>query len=160
MVPSVVPATVEHIPALVADMRPADIAEMNALGYKDMEQCYRHSLEISDEAFTGMLDGEPVVMFGVSTASIMANTARPWLLGTSRLDQKAVAMIFLRRCHNYLSIWMNTYNHLYNCVHAPNKKAIQWLSWLGFEFGSPIILNGHQFLQFSKSRGDSCAIQH
>src|SRR3546814_3570757 len=64
------PATESDIDVILADIRPADVAEMTALGTTP-ERAMRQGLARSDWTATGLLDGVPVCMFGVAPVNLM-----------------------------------------------------------------------------------------
>jgi hypothetical protein len=125
------PATYQDIEHIVANARPADVAEMKILG-TTVEQAMKDGIERSDWACTGTWNGEPVCMFGVAPIHLLCGLGAPWMIGTSKLE--TIEKAFLRRCRNVVSVMKDTYPNLANIVDAENTRAIQWLTWLGFEF--------------------------
>lgn len=151
-VPEIVTATVEHIEPIAADIREADRAELWAAALISSEAAMRDGLRISDFAYTGLIDGEPVCMFGVSPASLIGGVGRPWMVGTSSLDRHA--MIFLRRCRGIVGQMQGIYPLLENYVDCRNVKAIAWLKWLGFQFDEPVLTGAFNlpFRRFERRR--------
>jgi hypothetical protein len=129
----IVPATAEHIPAIAADLREADREELRAVGCMDPLDCMFHGLAHSEKAWTGLIDEEPVCMFGAVPASILGNVGRPWMVGTNRLDKHP--LVFLRRCkrEGCLGEMRERFDVLTNYVDVRNTRAIEWLMWLGFD---------------------------
>jgi hypothetical protein len=135
MNPEIIPAMSEHIPAIAANVRDADRAELWAVGCVTPLDCMFHGLEHSKKAWTGLIDGVPVCMFGVVPASILGNVGRPWMVGTKHLD--AHPFVFLRRCRGCLKEMRESFDILENFVDVRNKRAIEWLVWLGFDIWMP-----------------------
>lgn len=131
MTAEIVPARAGHIPAIAAQVREEDRAELWAAGCITPLDCMFHGLEHSRKSWTGLLDGEPVCMFGVVPSSILGNVGRPWMVGTRHLD--AHPFVFLRRCRGYIREMREGFDRLENHVDARNERAIEWLTWLGFE---------------------------
>lgn len=129
-VPSIVPASSLHIPAIVENMRAEDIEELALLGLTPL-YAVENSFEYAKAAWTGLVDGVPVCMFGVSPSDSPLK-GRPWMMGTKLLE--AHAMIFLRRCRPQVLMMLRLYPFLENFVSVDNKRAIEWLRWLGFSF--------------------------
>lgn len=150
MIPDIVRAERYHIQTIADNVREADRQEMWAFSCQTPEQVLEQSFEMSQLAFTGTLDGVPVVMFGVVSASIVGGTGRPWLIGTEALDRHSI--IFLKRCRRQLDIFQMCFDRLENYVDVRNKRAIQWLKWLGFTFGETVPLGpfNHPFMKFSR----------
>jgi hypothetical protein len=129
---SIVRSTFEHAESIAANCRQADVDEFAALGttpYMAME----YGLLNPGIVCTGLADGVPVCMFGVSDASIIGRVGRPWMVGTTELEKHQKA--FLRRNKHMVKLWLDLYSVLYNYVDVRNTQAIKWLLWLGFEFG-------------------------
>jgi len=130
----IMPALPEHIPAIARNMRDADVHEIQLLGWAS-EPALRISLRTSLAAWTGLVDGIPVCMFGVCDGEM--GEGKPWMLGTSKLDDPVTAIIFLRRCKKQVEIMLNLRSVLANYVSIENDRAIKWLSWLGFDIIHP-----------------------
>lgn len=137
---------------IAADIRDADRKEMLALG-TTVEDALAEGLAHSDLAMTGLLDGVPVCMFGVSPLNIILGRGTPWMLATNRLEIAQVA--FLRACRPVVKWMRESYPNLANVVHANNATAIRWLRWLGFRFckdeSGKLVdfnVNGHRFHVF------------
>lgn len=131
--PEIIPALAEHIAHIAANVRADDREELNLLGW-GAAQALRLSLRSALAAWTGMVDGVPVCMFGVSQGEL--GEGRPWMIGTGDLDRFAV--IFLRRCRVQVERMLDLRPVLVNYVSAENARAIQWLSWLNFTIGDPV----------------------
>jgi hypothetical protein len=130
----IVPATVGHIPVIAANMREADREELRAAWCMAPFDCMCHGLSYSDKAWTGLIDGVPMCMFGCVAASVMGNVGRPWMVGTKLLDEHP--LVFLRRYRRSGCIeeMRERFDLLTNYVDVRNTRAIEWLSWLGFSF--------------------------
>jgi hypothetical protein len=148
----VIAADPDHIEHIAANVRPGDMAEMAALGLSPA-LTLRLSLQTSLKAWTGLVDGVPVCMFGVSEGE--HGEGRPWMVGTGRLDDPLTAMIFLRRCRKRVEIMLNLRPVLANYVSVENVRAVAWLGWLGFSFSPPFPWgkSRQMFRRFEMRRG-------
>jgi hypothetical protein len=138
------------VEALVADPRPADVREMQAMG-TTFEAALTDSVRLSDWVAVGTVDDVPVCAFGVAPASVLGGLGVPWLLGTSALDRGGVALArdFLPASRRAVDAMAATYPRLINVIDARNTRAIRWLRWLGFTFDeSPVPIGGHRFHVF------------
>lgn len=131
MKPEIVTAELHHIPRILAGIREADRDELFALYRQTPAEVLDASFRLSQMAWTGLVDGVPVCMFGV--VKVSGAVGRPWMIGTTDLDR--YAMIFLRRCKKQVEAMQRRFAHLENFVDIRNQKAIDWLRWLGFRFG-------------------------
>lgn len=154
----IVPAAPEHIPAIAADMREADRREVRASHRHTPAEALERSLERSELAWTGLIEGVPSVMWGVGRAgSMMTLSGVPWMLGTDAIH--SVSRDFLRQSRVYVEIMQERFPRLENYVHAKNRLSIRWLKWCGFtvEADVPEVINGEDFYLFW--RGGQCADQ-
>lgn len=136
--------------AVIAAARPADVAEMAALGMT-FPEALQGSLNRSDWSATGVVDGEPVCMFGVAPVSLLGGIGAPWMLGTTALDRPDMQVPFLRASRGVVAAMLATYPRLINLVDTRNTIAIRWLRWLGFTFDpDPVPVRGQQFRIFRK----------
>jgi hypothetical protein len=150
--PSIIPATAEHIPLIVANMREADIEEMALLGLNAVD-AVRYSLKTSRFACTGFVGNEAVCIFGVSPSGHFTPlVGLPWMFGTDALE--TYAAIFLKRCKPQVKRMLDIFSYLENHVSVSNVEAIEWLRWLGFDFDAPEAYGplGSQFMKFHRGR--------
>ena len=141
-------AVESDIAAIVADVRQADVDEIAALG-RTVAEAMASGMTLGDWSATGLIDGVPVCMFGVASASIIGGIGIPWLITTNKVA--AHDKVFLRRCKPVVDAMLASYPRLSNIVAEDNAVAIKWLRWLGFEFKTETVqINGVTFRQFRK----------
>ena len=150
---SVVPATPDHIPAIAADMREADVREVWASHRHSPAEALEKSLDRSEPAWTCLVYGKPVLMWGVCRiGSLLSEKGAPWLLGTNAFFKahRRLHREFLRQCPAYVARMQAWFPRLENYVHADNKHSILWLGWCGFtvETEVPELINGEDFYFF------------
>lgn len=131
MIAEIVPATLDHIRDITKKVRPEDRAELWASSLAVPEKAMEDGLTYSKTAYTGLLDGVPVCMWGVAPVCLLNRLGAPWMVGTSDLDDNALA--FLRVCRAPLLELFGEYDRLENYVDARNVKAIRWLKFMGFK---------------------------
>ena len=133
-------------------MRQADVEEIWAASRMQPLEALRLGVLVSEHALTGMVDDDPVCIFGVSHRSLLDTTGVPWLLGTNAIDKHAKA--FMRRNKTIIKEWRARYELLENWVDSRNTKSIAWLRWLGFEIeeASPYGALGLPFHRFTMRR--------
>ena len=144
-----VPAEEKHIRPVASAMRAADRAEVWAAAQRTPEQALRFSLALSDDVFTGLVDGKPAFLFGVGETSHLLGTGAPWMLGTPATTR--YARDFLAGSVEILSSYRARYRRLTNFVDIRNTASLRWLRWLGFEIRPPAPHGpfGLPFSQFS-----------
>ena len=149
----IVPAHTDHIFWLAENMRQADVDEVAAEGGRGPYAALRDSLNASAAAWTGLVNDEPVCVFGVSPTDILGGTGSPWLLGTDKVERYAVT--FLRLNKKYVAKMLELFPHLVNYVDVRNETSIRWLRWLGFKLDSapvPYGMFGMPFFRFEMKR--------
>ena len=132
------PAQAAHIPAIAAKARQSDIDELWAHGRHTPQQCMETGLRLSVSPMTGLVDDEPVCMFGATPYSILAGQGVAWMVGTTDLDRISVQKALLRHSRAGLDHLQRQFPLLFNSVDARNHAAIRWLTWLGFTFCDPV----------------------
>jgi quercetin dioxygenase-like cupin family protein len=146
----IVQAEICHIALIVKDMRQADVDEFACLGMTP-ETAMTLSLKDATEAWTGLIDGVPVCMFGVSPSHLLTPLrGYPWMMGTHHLEQHAP--LFLRRCKKQVARMQKLYPVLENWIAKSNTIAVMWLEWLGFELleSRPFGPSNAIFIKFRK----------
>lgn len=131
----IVQATPEHAAIIAANVRPEDRDELWATSYSTPEQAMVKGIEYSDASYTGMIDGEPVCMWGVVPDGLIFNSGVPWMVGSTALDKHSIR--FLRQCRKPLMEILDRYDRLENHVDARNVRSVQWLKFMGFKIEEP-----------------------
>lgn len=146
----IVPALPEHVPVIAAKARQADIDELWAQGRQTPAQCMEIGMRLSVSPFTGLVDGEPVLMFGATPYSILAGQGVAWMVGSADLDRLSVQKALLRKSREGLDVLQQQFPFLFNHVDDRNDAAKRWLAWLGFAFGdaSPLGPDARLFRPF------------
>lgn len=147
---SILPATVEHAAAMAPLVRPEDRQELWASVMQRPLNAMLSGVKYSEEAATGFVDGEPVAMWGVVRESFIGNIGVPWMVATELLDKHA--RTFIRHCRGPVLEMMGKFDTLQNYVDARNKRAIQWLQWVGFNVedeAAPFGMLGLPFHKFT-----------
>jgi len=126
----VVAAIAEHIAPIAAHMRQADRDEVWASSLSEPEAALRISLAASPLAWTGLVDGVPVCMFGAAASTLLASRGCPWLLGTDAVETHAIA--FLRRNRAQVRLMLAVFGTLANHIDSRNIVSRRWLEWMGF----------------------------
>ncbi len=132
------PATFEDVEAILPHLRPADVAECEALtGEGTLRAAAFGTLLGSVRAWTAEVNGNPVAMFGVAGQMINA-VGHPWMFGTPRMERHARALISEGR--TYIRTMLSVFPRLENVVDARNTKSIRWLKRLGFRIRPPMVM--------------------
>ncbi len=146
----VVPARAAHIRSIADRMRQTDCDEVLATSNASPLGSLMQSFKSSDYVWTGLIDGNPEVMFGARYLNVLTNVGCPWLLGTDAINENSA--LFLRSSVWWRDQLLARYAVLRNVVDCRNAVSIRWLGWLGFEFSKPFTFNGHDFMVFEMRR--------
>lgn len=131
----IVPATAEHIEAMLPHVRQADVDEFLATNGWSPRRVLETGLRTSTFCCAGLVNGEVVTIFGVAPASMIGGSGIPWLVGTDALEK--YQRTFLRRCGKVVNAMLAVYPYLENYIDARNSVARVWLHWLGFTIEEP-----------------------
>ena len=145
---AIIDSVAEHIPPIAENMREDDVVEVRAMGLEPIE-ALELGLERATWCKTGLIDGVPVVMFGVTPVSILSGVGSPWLLGTD--DVLRMKKTFIKKNREYIPKMLRSFPRLFNFVDTRNVRSITWLKLLGFEIlpAIPIGVHGEMFHPFN-----------
>lgn len=141
------------IEALLANLRPDDQAEVDALlGPGEIASKFPGSVDDSLLKWTVEVDGQVVCMLGLTVPSLLADHAVPWMLGTPLVDRYRRGLV--RAAPSYIARMLALYPTLLNAVDARNTKAIGWLKSVGFTLlpPQPLGVEGRPFHIFFMKR--------
>jgi hypothetical protein len=134
----IVPAQIWHGNIVADKMRQADRDEVFAMSGRTPVQAMDYSLARSDYAMAGLVDGEPICLFGVGSLSLLCSVGVPWLLGTDYVEKHY--RVFAKNSKAVLANMSGRYSRLINAVDDRNELSKRWLAWLGFKIGEPKIM--------------------
>lgn len=144
---------------LAADLRPEDLAEIEATSDLSPAETLVTSLMLSDHAWVILVNEEPVCVFGAAPSGT-PSSGLVWMMGSPRMDTPAVALAVLRATRPYLDAMHVAYPHLWNMIDARHDKSMKWLEWCGFSVVDVHPAHGRQgrlFYTFSRLQ-PPCAI--
>lgn len=123
--------------ALIANLRPQDVAEVEALlGPGRERHAVVEGMRKSMLLWVGTVDGAVACIFGVVPIDMLAGQGAPWLLGTPLIDRHRSA--FIRRNRAYIARMLAAFPTLLNIVDVRNTRAIAWLKRMGFTIHPPM----------------------
>lgn len=121
------------VEAVLADVRPADVAEADALlGPGKLPWALAESVARSPLAWAAVDDaGALIALFGVAPANgLLGDKGFPWLIGTTRLPRHRRALS--RLAPPYIDLMLEAFPVLLNLVDARNAVSLAWLRRVGF----------------------------
>jgi hypothetical protein len=125
----IVPAAREHIPALVANLRAQDEAEIRS-GGSTPEQALTEAFDKSNEPLAVLFEGRVLAIFGVAKPHAISDYGMIWMLGSKEVPKHT--KMLLRASKAYVKRELRKTSHLVNYVDAEYQEAVRWLRWLGF----------------------------
>ena len=148
-----VPATVQHAEVMAGELIPLTAREAVVLTGKQPLEALIESLEGAEEAWTYLIDGEPVSMAGVRPHPQDKSFGLLWVVSTPGIYRAKIS--FLRVSRALVLKWMERYSTLGNLVHSENTPTIQWVEWLGcfVDRERPVIIQGETFFPCVRKRG-------
>ena len=144
----IVPAEVSYLLPIAANMRPADRREVWASHRDTPYEALSRSLGASERAWAAIVDGQPVVVWGVARGGcVFSRKGVPWLLGTVALEKYWLE--FLKQSRPWVDLMRDGYDLLENYVHGENHLSIKWLRWCGFQVSrEETTIHGETFYRF------------
>ena len=127
------PATREDAEFIGHRLRAEDAREVAACGLRPRDAVLI-SFRASDYCFTGEVDGEPAMIFGVG-CSLFGETASVWALGTDACRRVPMSMVRIGR--QVVAELLRVYPRLENYCDARYVESLRWLRLLGFTIDEP-----------------------
>jgi len=109
-----------------------NLAMLPELEQEAMHRAIRNSTRI----WVGTGDSEIVAMWGLIPPTLMGDAAYLWLYTTKHLQEHT--FVFIRHSQRAVQEMLTYYPTIIGHTLTVNHRAIQWLRWLGAEFGDPV----------------------
>lgn len=122
-------ADLSDVPLIVADLRPADRAELLAASPYPLGDTLRYGVTFGYCEAACLPDGSPVALWG-TTPTQDPDLGLVWMVATNRFS--SLHRQFLRGCRWGLQRVGHGYKALYNYTDARNTVHHRWLKWCGF----------------------------
>jgi hypothetical protein len=150
----VVSAEQGHLLYVAENICSADREELKSAGREDVYQALLDSADICVQPLAGVIDGEPVCVFGVSQVSLAVDIGIVWLISTDKL--RSHVRPFLKIGKAWVNDSSKNYKIMANFVSKDHKVSIKWLKWLGFKVALkeiPLGPDSRPFYYFSLREG-------
>ena len=89
----------------------------------------------SSRVWMGKKDGQVLAAWGLVPPSLMSDIAYLWLFTTPHL--RGHEFIFIRYSQRAIREMLEEFPVIVGHTRINNRKAIQWLRWLGAKYGEP-----------------------
>lgn len=145
----------EALEFIAQGLRPADLAEMQALQGSNMQDPFWALFESVEASAVSWLildaSGLPIGVFGAAP-HLVPGVGIAWLMGTDGMERGALSIArqsvgFMEQMHRYFPI-------LWADVDARNELSMRWLEWAGFALSDATLETGAErrlFLQFVRT---------
>ena len=139
---------------IAARMRMEDVIELEAGTGRSPYGALNLSFKMTPRPRTGVVNGEPIAMWGAAKRSLLSHKASVWLLGTDGVTQFKRA--FLKHTPAELDAILQEFPYIENWVLATNRRSLRWLKWLGFNIDEPeaMGIEGQDFRRIWMERKD------
>lgn len=152
---ALVPVDPWHIEVVAANLRPADADEIWASSHATGRSALQRGVDTAIRCWTGLVDGEPVLIAGVTPSAMILGQGVPWMLATPGVER--VERPFIRLCRPVVDAMLEVAPELVNFVDNRNARAHRWLRWLGFTLDEPAPHGVERMLFRRFSRSAPCA---
>jgi hypothetical protein len=147
MIVSIIPATLDHVPIMLATCRERERAAYEEFTHNRAQEHLCQMIRNSAEAWTGFIDDDLVCLLIISRGSIIGDSVTVWLHTCVAADEHP--LVFVRHSQKILAKLRERYHYIYGVVQADNEQSMRWLRWLGFQFDPPEVFNGYWLRKFS-----------
>ena len=131
----IVEARFEHVAAICKRLRERERLGFVKLG-DDPERLVFAEVRGSFLAFAGLVDDEPIALWGAQAAGVLDDEAYIWLICSQEAERHP--MTFLRHSRRAIDSLSPFFKHLYGYVKEDFTCSVRWLEWLGFEIQEPV----------------------
>lgn len=133
---------------LVENMRQVDKMEMEGMGFTTVQGAEVSIYDTSPVYVARAADtGKLIACWGLQILmGEEKNTFIIWALGTNEIEKYRKS--FAKESRQIVLRWAELYGELTNTVACFNKRAIDWLKWVGAEFSAPRTFNGNEYVDF------------
>lgn len=134
--------------ASIIRVNPGEAIDLISLDYLPMladidQETIVRSIKNSSRTWAGMVDDRLVCMWGLIPPTLMSDTAYLWLITTKHLHGHE--FLFIRHSQRAVQSMLEEFPEIVGHTLIENRRAIQWLRWLGAEFGEPINNTAYPF---------------
>lgn len=141
-------ATEADVLYLAPRLRPADLREIHASGYKDPVVSLMEGLRSPDGCYVATTEDDLPLIIGGTSPSHDPLLGYIWMMASTDITKHWVTV--LRSTETWTNFVRKHYRVLTNAVHEKNTLHIKWLRWSGFVFLRRIEVNGEGFYEFAK----------
>ena len=115
------------------DIRPAKKEDLSGLNMNEqgLRSC-RAYLNASVFAWTGLVDGQIVCIWGLVPPTLLSDSAYLWLITTPVVEDHKFA--FVRHSQIILNGMLDSFPLIVGHVLADQPQSKKWLKWLGVKF--------------------------
>lgn len=132
-----VPATQELINQMKGRLRQADRQEIRASHNINPDRALELSFQSSERAYVGLLEGLPMIAFGVVRPSLLSRIGVIWMLSTPEIEANLSRFSLGKRCIRYVADLLRDFDEIGNYIDIRNKISLKWLQWIGFTIEPP-----------------------
>jgi hypothetical protein len=100
------------------------------------QETMQRAMANSTRVWLGEDDGAVIAVWGLIPPTLMSDVAYLWLFTTKNLTRHT--FIFIRHSQKAVQAMLSEFPMIIGHAELANHKSIQWLKWLGAEFGEPI----------------------
>ena len=127
----VVPASINHVIAVAAQLRPEDAVETRAMADEPPLVSLMRGWCVSNPCFTGLVAFQPAAVGGFIQSEEATATATLWLVGTPMMVRRPKALC--RAVRAFLAGAASHWRRVETYSHPSNTSHHRWLEWLGFD---------------------------
>jgi hypothetical protein len=120
---------------MAPDVRQREAQEISGAYGMSTEEALLRYVELSESAWTWLVDGFPACMFGVIEDEFVGGWARPWFMSTPVVERESRQ--FARACKSLLPELKARFPMMEGVVGSDYTLSVRWLEWLGAKIGPP-----------------------
>jgi hypothetical protein len=100
------------------------------------QETMQRAMMNSSRVWIGEDDGAVIGVWGLIPPTLMSDVAYLWLFTTKNLTRHT--FIFIRHSQKAVQAMLSEFPCIVGHAEIGNRRSLQWLKWLGAEFGEPV----------------------
>ena len=119
---------------MMAHMRRSDQDEVAAMSGSTAGEAMFYGRASCQYMKTALVEGIPLLVFGVSPAHHNPEVGIVWMLATDYIEDPRCRLLLARHSRKWVQDMQSRYTVLTNMTDKRNKAHHRWLQWCGFVF--------------------------
>lgn len=139
-------ARASDIDAMLPNVRTKDAIDVMTAKRGSVAAAMQQSLARADASWVWEVDGQPILLWGITLRSVVTGGALVWIFSTNQIELHR--RDFWQGSKTVLAVLLERYGAVEGYCDGRFLQSMQWLRKLGFALGEPLEVAGVPFHHF------------